>query len=113
MLIEVSGSPIPAQDGVYLYDNTLNGDSLNGISNGTGNVITINADQALTVPTADPNPCAYTFWYSSTMTLEQIRNEFSSEDCVNNGNCDSSSPGWGGLADVDISNYTVEIIGTP
>ncbi len=113
LLIEVSGSPIPAQDGVYLYDNTLNGDSLNGISNGTGNVITINADQALTVPTADPNPCAYTLWYSSTMTLEQIRNEFSSEDCVNNGNCDSSSPGWGGLADVDISNYTVEIIGTP
>ena len=47
------------------------------------------------------------------MTLEQIRNEFSSEDCVNNGNCDSSSPGWGGLADVDISGYTVEIIGTP
>ena len=113
LLIEVSGSPIAAQDGVYLYDNTLNGDSLNGISNGTGSIITINADQALTVPTADPNPCAYNLWYSSTMTLEQIRNEFSSENCINNGSCDSSSPGWDGLSDVDISGYTVEIIGTP
>ena len=113
LLIEVSGSPIAAQDGVYLYDNTLNGNSLNGISNGTGNVITINADQAYVVGSGDPNPCLSTLWYSSTMTLEQIRNEFSSEDCVNNGNCDSSSPGWGGLSDVDISDYTVEIIGTP
>lgn len=112
LLIEISGSPIPAQDGVYLYDNTLNGDSLNGISNGTGNVITINADQAYVVGSGTPNPCLYQLWYSSTMTLEQIRDEFSNEDCINNGDCGSGSS-WGGLADVDISGYTVEIIGTP
>jgi hypothetical protein len=112
LLIEVSGSPIGAQDGVYLYDNTLNGNSLNGISNGTGNVITINADQAYEVGSGTPNPCTYQLWYSSVMTLEQIRNEFSSEDCINNGDCEAGS-GWGGLADVDISDYTVEIIGTP
>jgi hypothetical protein len=112
LLIQVSGSPIAAQDGVYLYDNTLNGDSLNGISNGTGNVITINADQAYVVGSGTPNPCTYQLWYSAAMTLEQIRNEFSSEDCINNGDCDAGSS-WSGLADVDISNYTVEIIGTP
>jgi len=104
LLIEISGSPIAAQDGSYLYRGNLN-----SITNGTSNVITINANQA-----GDPSvSCLGELFYSSTQTLIQLRNSYTSNNCIAGGSDCGSSSGWFGTQPVDITGYTVEIIGTP
>ena len=104
LLIEISGSPISAQNGSYLYRGNLN-----AIANGTNNVITINANQA-----GDPSvSCLGQLFYSSTQTLTQLRDSYTSNDCVAGGGDCGSDSGWFGPSAVDITGYTVEIIGTP
>ncbi len=104
LLIEISGSPIAAQDGSYLYRGNLN-----SIANGTNNVITINANQA-----GHPSvSCLGQLFYSSTQTLTQLRNSYTSNDCIAGGGDCGSDSGWAGPSPVDITGYTVEIIGTP
>ena len=73
------------------------------------NVITINANQA-----GDPSvSCVGQLFYSSTLTLTQLRNSYTSNDCIAGGGDCGSSSGWFGTQPVDITGYTVEIIGTP
>ncbi len=102
LLITISGSSIPAQDGNYLFKGNLA-----SISNGTSNIITINADQAV------PNGSCGTLVYSNTASLTSMRDSYSFNNCVSGGNDCGSSSFWVGGSSVDISNYVVEIIGTP
>ena len=102
ILITVSGSPISSQDGNYLYKGNLA-----QISNGTGNIITINADQAV------PSGSCGTLVYSSTLSLDALKTAFASNDCVFGGGDCGSASGWDSSVDLDITGYTIEIIGIP
>ncbi len=110
LLITVSGSSIPAQDGNYLFFGDL-GSTLQGgdITNGTNDIITIDAGSSTAGPCTTPGG----FVYSNTDTLIEMRDDFSLNDCQTGGvDCGSGSD-WGSIIDLDISNYVVEIIGTP
>eukprot|EP01043_Picozoa_sp_COSAG02_P021203 COSAG02_NODE_1072_length_14788_cov_4.813125_5_plen_1398_part_00 len=109
-LITVSGSSIPAQDGNYLFYGNLGGSLQGGdITNGTNDIITIEAGSSTAGPCTSPGG----FVYSNTATLIELRDSFSFNDCQDGGvDCGSGSD-WGSVSSVDISGYVVEIIGTP